>query len=82
MKKDKIKMMINEIIAGEIFDHLDYMYCDNCRHDYHESKGYDKDACDFCYRKYNGWGVRYKTCEGIADRIIERINKEVMRIDE
>lgn len=67
----------SNIIAEEIFNTLDYMYCYNCRNNDKNNRGYEEDGCDDCHRKYNGWGVSYSTCEQIANKIVSRFDKEI-----
>lgn len=57
--------MNKDAIANIIYNELDYMYCNNCRY----SEEIESD-CDFCYRKYNNWGISKKESERIAQMLI------------
>ena len=59
-------------ISNHIYDHIDYMYCDNCR--YSSELEYDEDGysrCDDCHHKYNGWGISLSVSESIAEQILK-----------
>lgn len=63
-------------ISNLIYDHIDYMYCDNCRYD--SELEYDKDGysrCDECHRKYNGWSISLSTSESIAEQILKMMEE-------
>lgn len=68
-----------QMIAGFIYNKLNYMYCDNCRFDseidrkkYEELNGYW--ACEDCHRKYNGWGISKAVADSLAKEIIKVCN--------
>lgn len=63
-------------ISEIIYNHIDYMYCDNCR--YHGEIDWDKQfeilgyrPCQDCHRKYNGWGISRSEADDIAEKIAE-----------
>ena len=59
-------------ISNLIYDHIDYMYCDNCR--YNSELEYDEDGysrCDDCHRKYNGWALSRGCAESLAEQIFK-----------
>lgn len=57
-------MQTKESIAKIIYNKLDYMYCDNCRNS-------GRLDCDFCYRKYNDWGISMDKANEIAEMILK-----------
>jgi hypothetical protein len=57
--------MTKQEVSDVIYNELCYMYCDNCRHNYE----IEDDACDDCYRKYNGWGISRAKADYIANMI-------------
>lgn len=63
--------MDKEKISDLIYDELNYMYCDNCRHDSEVcDDGYGGDPCFDCHRKYNGWGVSRAVANHLAEKIV------------
>lgn len=58
------------VIAELLYDELCYAYCDNCRNAENEEN------CDFCYRKYQNWGISRETAQELEKRIKEKINNE------
>jgi len=59
-------MMNEKEISDLIYSRLDYMYCDNCRHNFEET---ESDPCYDCFRKYNNWGVSRAEADKIAAAI-------------
>lgn len=55
-------------------EELNYVYCYNCR--INELDEEDEDwNCDFCHRKNMNWELSKKCVEGIAEDILDIINK-------
>ena len=52
-------------IADTIYEELNYMYCDNCRHSGEMDEDGYSSHCDGCYRKYSNWAVSKETAECI-----------------
>lgn len=57
-------------IAQFIYDYLDWAYCDNCRHDFEDSR-----KCDCCHRKSINWEISKETAEVLADKIMDIIKE-------
>ena len=67
---DKLDLMIK--ISNCIYDHIGYMYCDNCRYGSElECDEYGYCRCENCHRKYNGWALS----QGAADYLATQIMK-------
>lgn len=64
-----------ERISSVIYNELCYMYCDNCRNAELDVEKREE-ACEFCYRKYNNWGVAKHTADEIAEKIAEELAEE------
>lgn len=45
------------------------VYCDTCEGNLEE------DYCEGCHRKYMNWGLSKSAASGIADEVIETLNK-------
>lgn len=69
-------------VSNIIYNNLGYMYCDNCRYNSEEDmEKYEKHKdilgdypCEYCHRKYNGWGISRSECNKLAI-IIGEINE-------
>lgn len=59
-----------EAISNIIYETLDYMYCDNCRSAFEIDENDKKWGCEFCYRKYNGWGISRAVSDALAEKIM------------
>lgn len=67
--------MEKQKISDLIYNALDYMYCDNCRHNSEtHDNGYGGDPCEDCHRKSNGWAVSRSTSNYLADKILAMKN--------
>lgn len=61
-------------IVNILMEELNYVYCYNCR--INELDEEDEDwNCDFCHRKNMNWELSKKCVEGIAEDILDIINK-------
>lgn len=66
-------MTCQKEISDLIYNELDYMYCDNCRH---WAETGDDTPCQDCHRKYNGWSVSRAVSDRIAEKISVLLGKE------
>ena len=62
---------MREEIIRIIKDNLESIYCHNCAH----KDDVDFDICDNCHRKHMCWEIGDSCAEGIADDIMEMIEK-------
>ena len=60
---------MKEKITNIIYEELSYIYCYNCRGNDNE------DFCEDCHRKYMNWAIAKPTAEGIANKIVEELEK-------
>lgn len=59
-----------EVISNILYETLDHMYCNNCRCASEIDENDEEWGCEFCHRKYNGWGISRAVSDALADKIV------------